>query len=120
MVPTILIVDDDDSTRQAAAELLEDERYRVITAADGLEGQRVLSERDIDLLISDVCMPGLDGPGLISWLRGTPALSSLPVILWSGGPDCMETNEVDILGKPVEPDELLARIRFHLNGRMAR
>lgn len=117
---TILVVEDDGPTRVALTQLLEDEGYLVIAAADGLEGKRRLCDESVDLVVSDVTMPGLDGYELLAWLRSNPEIEHTPVILWStyaaidsDGARLQQAPDEYLL-KPIEPATLLARIRFHL------
>jgi CheY-like chemotaxis protein len=63
-VNTTLIVDDDPLVLDVLAQILAEPRYRVLTARDGYEAIRILAERHIDLMITDVRMPGLDGRDL--------------------------------------------------------
>lgn len=58
---TTLIVDDDPSVLDVVAGILREPGYNVVTARDGYEAIRILADRHIDLMITDVKMPGLDG-----------------------------------------------------------
>ena len=60
-VHTILVVDDEPELREVVAAALSEADYTILTAADGYEAIRLLSERWIDLIITDVMMPGVDG-----------------------------------------------------------
>jgi CheY-like chemotaxis protein len=60
-LPTILLVDDDLDLREVVATILGETGYTVLTAADGYEALRVLVDRIVDLLITDVQMPGING-----------------------------------------------------------
>jgi two-component system, cell cycle sensor histidine kinase and response regulator CckA len=64
---TILLVEDEESVRRLAARVLERCGYRVLSAADGVEALRICREYDgeIDLVLSDVVMPGMSGPALV-------------------------------------------------------
>ena len=57
---TILVVDDDPDVLEVAAGILAEPRHEVLTASDGYEAIRTLGERQIDLMITDVRMPGID------------------------------------------------------------
>jgi len=78
---TVLIVDDSIATRTLEKTLLESAGYRVVSAADGLQGLNMLSEHGVDLVISDVQMPNMDGFELTKTIKSRPGLSHLPVIL---------------------------------------
>lgn len=79
--PLILLVDDSLTTRQMTAALLQSGGYETVEAADGTEALTVLSVRQVDLVVSDVQMPLLDGLGLLQRIRERPEWSDLPVVL---------------------------------------
>src|SRR3954463_10997619 len=83
-MPTALVVEDEPAIREVVADLLQDEGYAVRQAADGLEAIDELEVDDVDLVLSDVRMPRLDGPSLARRLhrRGHP----VPVVLMSAVP----------------------------------
>lgn len=116
----ILVVDDDLGSRAALAELLEEEGYSVDSAADGDAALSRVAEDPPDLIISDVRMPRVDGLDLVVQLRQRAALSDMPIILVSGVDDPtgriggLDLGADDYLPKPLDADELLARIRLHL------
>ncbi len=116
----ILVVDDDPGSRTALAELLGDEGYSVNTAGDGDAALSRVAEDPPDLIISDVRMPRVDGLDLVVQLRQRAALSDMPIILVSGVDDPtgriggLDLGADDYLPKPLDADELLARIRLHL------
>ncbi len=74
---TIMLVEDEDAVRSFASRALESRGYKVLTASSGVEALEVVAEHDgtIDLVVSDVVMPEMDGPTLLKELRKqTPAL----------------------------------------------
>src|SRR5689334_4680263 len=79
----ILIVEDDPALREALADLLRDEGYGVVTAADGAAGIAAIEASPPALVISDVRMPRLDGLGLVSRVRALPQETHLPIIMIS-------------------------------------
>lgn len=78
---TILVVDDSIATRTLEKTLLESAGFRVVTASDGLQGLNMLAEHEVDLVISDVQMPNMDGFELTRTIKSRAGLSHLPVIL---------------------------------------
>ena len=66
---TVLVVDDEPAIREVIATLLEDEGYLVRHAKDGLEALDTIDDDEIDLIVSDVVMPRLDGASLVRKLR---------------------------------------------------
>jgi DNA-binding response OmpR family regulator len=105
-VQTILVVDDDPAIRDALALLLEDEGYVVHTAPDGLAALEVVARDSLDLVITDLYMPGLDGPGLIAQMRCER--SDLPIIVASAGIRVSPPAGVPFVTKPFDSEELLA------------
>ena len=79
--PTILFVEDSFTSRTLIKGILEADGFRVLTAVDGLEGYARLRHEKIDLVISDVDMPRLDGFGLTDRIRKHHSMADLPVIL---------------------------------------
>ena len=79
--PLILLVDDSQTTRQMTAALLQSGGFETVEAADGTEALTVLSVRTVDLVVSDVQMPLLDGLGLLQRIRERPEWADIPVVL---------------------------------------
>ena len=65
----ILVVEDDFHTRKLIADVLKDERYTPVLAQDAQEALNILERRHIDLMITDIMMPGMDGYSLTELLR---------------------------------------------------
>lgn len=114
--PHILVVDDHAEIRQLLQRYLGDHGYRVTTAANGTEMQRVLADAAIDLIILDLMMPGEDGLTLCRNLRAGPH-ADLPIIMLTAmGEETdrivgLEMGADDYLPKPFNPRELLARMK---------
>ncbi len=114
--PTILVVEDDPPLRKLIRTVLEKEGYHVIEARNGVEAADVAREHQvrIDLVLTDVEMPHMDGFELVERLRQirpetkvlymTGAHDKVPV---RGG---LKESSLPYLYKPFGPDELLARI----------
>jgi two-component system, cell cycle response regulator DivK len=80
----ILIVEDDDVTRELMEMALERRGYEVITAEDGLSGyEKAVSARP-DLIVTDISMPGADGVHLVRRVRNTPEIARVPVLVTTG------------------------------------
>lgn len=113
---TILVVDDDPDMRlylQGCLQGLGGDRNRVLEAADGQEALRLVRETDVDLVISDVILPRLDGRSLLAAIRSDPALRHIPVLLVSGQeqPTPSESPADAWLSKPFNARQLLESVR---------
>ena len=110
----ILVVDDHSEIRDLLKRFLEQHGLRVSCARDGKEMKRLLDEREFDLLVLDLMMPGEDGLTLCRELR---VKSRLPIIMLTAmGEETdriigLEMGADDYLSKPFNPRELLARIK---------
>ena len=113
---TILVVDDAPANIQLLSGILR-EKYKV-KAATGSEKALKIANGDPapDLILLDVIMPDTDGYQVCRSLKDNPSTAAIPVIFISGNLDETERSKgkaagaVDYLGKPVDPDDLLARI----------
>lgn len=81
--PTVLVVDDSFTTRTLETSILETNGYRVRVAVDGVEALEQLRSEKIDLVISDIQMPRLDGFGLLEEIKRDQRLARIPVIVVS-------------------------------------
>jgi len=107
----ILLVDDEEGYRELIARLLTKAGYEVLQAADGLQALSLLEESKVDLVISDILMPALNGYALVARLRAKwPAM---PVILTTGflpAAKTMMNGSVDFIPKPINADTLIDMI----------
>lgn len=113
---TILTVDDSPSMRQMVRATLESAGYGVVEAADGQEALDLARTRSVDLVISDVNMPRMDGIRLVSELRTLPTYRLTPLLLLtteSSQDKKMEGKKAGATGwivKPFNPSQLLATL----------
>ncbi|HXU83017.1 MAG TPA: response regulator [Polyangia bacterium] len=117
---TVLLVEDDDLVRKAARRILEGDGYRVLEAANGAEGLAVAQQFDgaIDLLLTDVVMPRMNGRDLAAALRGVrPGIKVIYVSGYAGGViDAEDAGERRAhLRKPYSPAALLGKVREQLD-----
>jgi two-component system CheB/CheR fusion protein len=110
-LPTVLLVEDHDDTRQMYAEFLG-MSFDVICAADGEKGLALLRERRMDLVITDLSLPGMNGFELVAAIRNEPSLRDTPIVCLSGYGGLAHEQRARaagcdrILQKPVMPDTL--------------
>ncbi|MDA9493888.1 response regulator [Bradyrhizobium sp. CCBAU 11361] len=109
----ILIVEDDQQTRDLIARYLRGQSFSVSTVTNGMEMDRYLSQNRADLIVLDLMLPGEDGLSLCRRLRMDAATPI--IILTAKGEDLdrilgLEMGADDYLAKPFNPRELLARI----------
>jgi CheY-like chemotaxis protein len=112
---TVLVVEDEPVIRELMAILLEEEGYTVRQATDGMEALETVEQYPVDLVLSDVKMPRLDGASLAHQLRarGDP----LPVVLMSAVYAEVDLPGVQFLRKPINCEHLLDIIAAALRGR---
>ncbi|RMF15796.1 MAG: hybrid sensor histidine kinase/response regulator [Gammaproteobacteria bacterium] len=106
--PTILVAEDSLMTRQLYCSVLEGAGFTVIPTEDGLQAWEVLREREVDLVVSDIRMPELDGLELTRLIRRDSRLSHLPVILVTG----QESDEEREAGMEAGADAYIFKSQF--------
>ena len=107
-IPVILVVDDSLTTRTLEKSILEAHGYQVRLAHDGLEGLGRLRAEKIDLIISDIQMPRLDGFGLLQAVKADPVLKAIPLILVSS----LEAREDKERGMELGADAYVVKRKF--------
>lgn len=114
MAIRILVVDDSITIRMFIRQTLEPAGYEVVEAADGAEALDSLEKSTVDMMITDLNMPGLDGLELVRQARGKAGLESIPMVLLtteSGKKHREEGRAAGATGwivKPVSRHDLLA------------
>ena len=112
---TILIVDDEPNYLIVLSELLKEEGFEVLTAQRGEEGLRLVEETDLDLVITDMRMPGMDGVELLRAIKSHN--TNLPVIMITAFGEvekaviAMKAGAYNYLVKPFSNEELLVNIK---------
>ncbi len=119
---TVLLVEDESSVRDLATRILREAGYRVLIAANGANAQSLFDRHEslIDLVLTDVVMPGVGGPELLAHLHSCKP--TLPVLYMSGYTEQSITTRVGLdrgipfLQKPFTSAELLRGVRSALSG----
>lgn len=109
----VLAVDDSKTMRDMVSFTLKGAGYEVVEAADGLLALEALGDQRVDLVITDINMPNMDGISLVKALRSNPVHSSTPILVLTTESDDSKKNEGRSAGatgwivKPFEPEKLL-------------
>ena len=117
MSKTIMTVDDSSSVRQMVRFTLEKSGHSVLEAVDGENALEILDKNMVDLVITDLNMPRLDGIGLIKKLRQKPGFKFVPILLLTTESQEAKKSEGKAAGatgwivKPFKPEQLLAVIK---------
>lgn len=115
----ILVVDDDLHIGNVLEEVLKKEGYGVLRAYSGTEALLVLSERNPDLILLDLMLPGRSGEDVLPHTKDIPVIVISAKIDVDNKVDLLLNGAVDYVTKPFDTRELLARIAIHLRGREA-
>lgn len=117
---TVLVVDDEKELREATQEILEYGGYKVLEAANGMEGLDVACKQIPDIILADIIMPQMDGYGLVEALQENPETATIPVILLTALSESQAMRQGMLLGaddylvKPVMPEDLYNAIDVRL------
>jgi DNA-binding response OmpR family regulator len=109
----VLVVDDEKYILSFVRIKLQSSGYNVLTAENGFEALRMLKKQEIDLAIVDLIMPKMDGLELIRIMR---VFTRIPIIMLTAKDylktqiEALTTGADEFMGKPFDPDELVARI----------
>lgn len=115
MVPSILIVEDDLTFSTMLKTWLGKKGFEVETASTQAKARKQLGTRDFDLILSDLRLPDKDGMDLLSWLREQQ--NEVPFIIMTSYAEiqsavrAMKEGATDYISKPIQPDELLKKIK---------
>ncbi len=118
--PLVLIVEDDEASRNLLKEALEKRGYETLEAADGFQGYKSAVEQSPDLVLLDVMMPDMDGFKVCEKLRENPETGSIPIIFTTALNDTsdvvrgFDAGGVDYITKPINILEAVARVDTHV------
>jgi len=123
MAETILVVEDEETTKSLIRYKLANSGYRVAVASDGVEALKLLKTTTPDLIILDLMMPLMSGQEFLISLRERKKYDDIPVIILSAKTlekDVLEGLSIgadDFIKKPFSPSELVARVQMQLSRR---
>ena len=115
--PLVLVAEDDVVIARLFARVLEADGFRVHLVVDGREALQWLAAERPDVILLDIEMPHVDGRDVLSRLRDDERLFDVPVFVISGRDDDYTRENVirlgarDLIGKPVDPEAILRRVR---------
>lgn len=122
MIPTVLVVDDEEKVRKYMSRLLTKRGFNVDTAADGTEALNMIKEREFDVVLLDVLMPGgMDGIAVLKEIKQLKPATE--VIMLTGnasvqtGVEGMRLGAFDYMLKPVNLEDLYLRLNEALEQR---
>lgn len=121
----VLVVDDSAETLGMLSQALDEEGLTVLIALDGEQAINIASKMTPDIILLDAIMPNIDGFETCRRMKQNANLKNTPIIFMTGLSDTehivmgLEAGGVDYISKPINPQELVARMRVHLaNARM--
>lgn len=123
---TILVVDDSEPILNLISTVLRRHEYNLVTAKDGMEAFHKIEEKLPDLILLDIMMPVIDGYEVCRRLKDNEVTRDIPIIFLTAKTSKqdvvqgLEIGGVDYIPKPFDQNEVLARIRTHLELKEAR
>lgn len=117
---TVLVVEDSNTSRDITSHFLQQGGFRVLEAEDGQDALNILRSRHVDLILTDIMMPNLDGWGLYREIRADKSFNLTPFVFLSVLDDIedqikgLTLGVDDYLTKPVTPMQLIARVNTAL------
>jgi CheY-like chemotaxis protein len=113
---TVLVVEDDDVTRELMRMVLERRGYSTTTAENGILGYDQAVSLHPDLIITDISMPGADGVHLVRRIRDTPAIADVPILVTTGygsgsATFALAQGATAYEPKPLDPESFLSTVK---------
>jgi len=119
---TILVIEDSESHRAEIRQAVDASSLfdRILEAADGIHGLKLLMSEPVDLVLCDLEMPGLDGEKVMRVKSSSPRYTNVPFLFVTASTDLdrrarlLQRGACDAIAKPFHPAELVARLELHL------
>lgn len=118
MAKRVMTVDDSATVRKVLQITLTEAGYDVVEAIDGADALKKLSQESVDMLVTDLNMPNIDGLGLIQQVRQQPGNRFMPIIMLTTESQPEKKSAGKVAGasgwitKPFRPEQLLAVVRM--------
>ena len=112
----VLVVDDCRTTKKIVSLYLNNAGLKTIAAGNGVEAIEKLVTSEVDIIISDLNMPQMDGAGLIEWVRTNPSYRNIPIVILTTENDNVRKSELlnkgatAFLTKPITKENLIAEV----------
>ena len=112
----VLVVDDCRTTKKIVSLYLNNAGLKTIAAGNGVEAIEKLVTSEVDIIISDLNMPQMDGAGLIEWVRTNPSYRDIPIVILTTENDNIRKSELlnkgaaAFLTKPITKENLIAEV----------
>lgn len=112
----VLVVDDCRTTKKIVSLYLNNAGFKTILAGNGVEAIEKLVTSEVDIIISDLNMPQMDGAGLIEWVRTNPSYRDIPLVILTTENDNIRKSELlnngatAFLTKPITKENLIEEI----------
>ena len=112
----VLVVDDCRTTKKIVSLYLNNAGLKTISAGNGVEAIEKLVTSEVDIIISDLNMPQMDGAGLIEWVRTNPSYRDIPIVILTTENDNIRKSELlnkgaaAFLTKPITKENLIAEV----------
>ncbi|HYJ17195.1 MAG TPA: sigma-54 dependent transcriptional regulator [Candidatus Limnocylindria bacterium] len=121
MIGTILVVEDQDSARESLVDLLKNENFEVHAAADGKAGIELVDQHDLDLVLTDLAMPGADGIAVLRHIRDVSP-QTLVILMTAHATvdtavEAIRLGAQDYLLKPLIFEDVLRKVQHLMNHR---
>ena len=116
--PSILVVDDELLIRDLLYDFFQDQGWDIAVAESGEQALKILQEKKVDVLLTDLRMPAMDGMALTGQVR--KSFPGLPVVIMTGYPSiesavsALRNKVADYITKPFNVNELYKRVESHL------
>lgn len=113
----VLVVDDDKTTRKMLSLILKSKGYEVVTAENGMDGLQKLGIEQINLILTDMNMPYMDGIEFIKQVRANPEISHIPIVMLTTEADEEEKQRAykagvdDYLVKPATAEQIVESMK---------
>lgn len=113
-MPKILVVEDNTDIHNLIKEILEKENYKILDAYSGTEALMILEKEDIELILLDLMLPGMNGEEIIKKVKNIPIIVISAKISPEDKVNVLLNGANDYITKPFNSEELIARVKVQL------